>query len=132
MCEVRHIQHIPGCTNLLTTRLGSHGTFTWPVVYSCQLVSLRSTDGKALIQDVQWNPKVAFLTTFLSLSLCFSLPVYLDPFSRKLLHERNCLMLHHCYCPAHTLAQPLHHCCCSTSALASVRPRWRFDDTFQT
>ena len=112
------------------TRLAreAHGTFTWPVVYSCKPVSLQRRDGKALIQDVKRNTKVAFLITSLSLGL----PVYLDPFSRKLLHERNCLMLHHCYCPAHTLTQPLHHCCCSTSALASVRPSWRFDDTFQT
>lgn len=30
MCEVRHIQHIPGCTNLLTTRLGSHTSHMAP------------------------------------------------------------------------------------------------------
>lgn len=34
--------------------------------------------------------------------LCFSVPVYLDTFNRKFLHKRNCLLLHHCYCPTHT------------------------------
>lgn len=82
------------CSN---TTAGTRNTFPSPVL--TPIHTAYSTKREAM---KDWNRihKYESCPTSLFNSLCFSLPVYLDQISRRLLNERNSLLLHHCDCPA--------------------------------